>query len=104
MYRGCMSDGSEPQLKCGLATEHGKGKCVKCSKPGCNDQPKLAKPKLSCLKCSDDKECAFGQESSEAEPCKNDVKFGEEETCFTHAISGNWLISFVYSLNSVFSF
>lgn len=89
MYRGCLSDSSEARLMCELNGKHQNGTCRRCSGSGCNDQPKFGRPELSCVKCNNDRECAFGQDAAKAQQCTEDVMFGEEETCFVHAISGN---------------
>lgn len=95
MYRGCLSDPSEARLMCELDAKHQNGTCKKCATSGCNDEPKFDRPKLSCVKCSNDEECAFGRDAAEAKQCTKDVMFGEKESCFVHAISGN--THFIYS-------
>lgn len=95
MHRGCLSDATESRLMCELDET---GICMKCSSSGCNNHPKRGKPQFSCLKCSDDDGCTSGQNASESVPCTGDVTFDEEETCFTHAIAGNYqTISFQLS-------
>lgn len=89
MFRGCLSDSTHIRLECENDNINKQGTCVKCSGSGCNSQPKVRKAELSCAKCSDTKECAFGQNSSTAIVCLNDVVFGEEESCFVHALPGN---------------
>lgn len=89
IFRGCLSDSSEPRLLCERGDEF--GKCVKCPSSGCNNQSKFRKPQLSCIKCSDSENCAFGYDPSAAEPCTQDVTFGDEESCFVHKIEGNFI-------------
>lgn len=100
MYRGCLSDSSQARLMCGLDETDQRGVCVKCSTSGCNNQPKFDKPRLSCLKCQNDKECAFGQDASRARRCIKDLMFGDEETCFTQVINGNF--EFMFDFFSIF--
>ncbi|XP_055307068.1 uncharacterized protein LOC129571321 [Sitodiplosis mosellana] len=90
VFRGCLSDATEQRLLCELVNEHKNGSCVKCDRSGCNKQPKFVQPKLSCMHCTDSEECAFGLRfSNQTMACKNPVVFGDEETCFTHSISGS---------------
>lgn len=90
MFRGCLSDASDVRLKCEKSDERNLGTCVKCSGSGCNNQPKVAKSKLSCFKCIDSKECAFGQNGTDPVSCVDKVPFGIQESCYTHAIKGNF--------------
>ena len=89
MFRGCLSDSTPIRLECDAEGDKKQGHCVKCTGSGCNDQPKVKPAKLSCVKCSDTEECAFGQNSSSAITCLTDVTFGDEESCFVHRIPGN---------------
>lgn len=99
MYRGCLSDPSNERLLCDQSGEHKLGTCTKCSKSGCNNQPKWAAPKLSCLKCENTKACAFLQDASDAIPCQKYVPFGITESCYTYHIPGN---AFFYLLSYQF--
>lgn len=56
---------------------------------GCNNQKKFRKPQLSCVKCNDREECAFGQDPTAAIACEKDVVFGDVETCFTLTNNSN---------------
>lgn len=89
MFRGCWSDSTPARLECGAKADTKQGKCVTCTASGCNDKPKVKPTELSCVKCLDSKECAFGQSSSSPITCMNDVAFGDEESCFVHKIPGN---------------
>lgn len=91
MFRGCLSDATNERLLCELVNEHQNGSCVKCNTTGCNNQPKYKKPKLSCMKCTGSKECAFGLvDTVNSTDCKEQVVFGEEETCYTQTIDGRF--------------
>lgn len=96
MYRGCLGDESTARLMC-EKNDPAIGKCVKCSEDGCNNQPKLKKAEISCVKCNDAIDCAYGQVSANASDCIKDVIFGNEESCFTQSLSGNREISEKYS-------
>lgn len=61
-----------------------KGVCLKCGETGCNKMAKIGSPSLSCIHCDKSAECAFGQPNVEAIPCKADVPFGTEESCYVH--------------------
>ncbi|XP_031624827.1 uncharacterized protein LOC116341726 [Contarinia nasturtii] len=89
IFRGCLSDQSETRLLCDRADKHENGTCVKCRSDSCNNQPRLRKPNLSCMSCTETetKECAFGQDSSKAIACENQVVFGDKETCFTRFVN-----------------
>ncbi|XP_055308419.1 uncharacterized protein LOC129572481 [Sitodiplosis mosellana] len=89
MFRGCLSDSTPIRLECEAYGDNKQGNCVKCKGSGCNDQPKVKQAELSCTKCSDAKECAFGQSLSAAIVCLNDVTFGDQESCFVHTIPGS---------------
>lgn len=95
MYRGCLSDSSNDRLMCDQSEEHKLGICAKCSESGCNNHPKLAKPKLSCIKCEDEKACAFGQDAQDAKLCETNVPFGVEESCFTYNVNSNGFVDFL---------
>lgn len=98
MFRGCLSDATEERLLCEGSNEDGLGSCVKCTTNGCNNQPKFIPPQLSCVKCSDWKECAYGQDASTATACVKDVLFGSKETCFVHSINGNLYLKITLQL------
>lgn len=89
IFRGCLSDSSNARLMCDQSEKHKLGFCDTCSGSGCNNQPKMAKPKLSCLKCNDEKICAFSQYSHDARPCQKNVLFGDKESCFTRRSDSN---------------
>lgn len=93
MFRGCLSDPTEPRLECDI-NKH--GNCVKCTGNGCNDQPKVKPSELSCMKCMDSKECAYGQRSSPAFNCLNNVIFGNKESCFVHTLPGNNTVLYLH--------
>lgn len=89
IYRGCLSDSSDERLMCDLSQKYKLGFCDICSGSGCNNQPKEVKPKLSCLKCNDEKSCALAQNASDAKPCQKNVLFGDKESCFTYQFKSN---------------
>lgn len=96
MFRGCLSDASNQRLLCERVNEDGNGTCIKCNTSGCNNQPKLKQPTLSCMNCTDSEVCAFGldlKSSNLTIACEKPVLFGDKETCFTQWISGNCLLS-----------
>lgn len=86
MFRGCSSDSTKIRLQCDKNED---GMCIKCSGSGCNDQPKIRKAELACVQCNGTAECAFGQDSATATACLNDVKLGDEESCFVRTLPGN---------------
>lgn len=89
IFRGCLSDASDERLLCERVNEHKNGSCVKCNTTGCNNQPKIEKPTLSCMNCTGSQECAFGLISLNASvPCKRPVLFGDKETCYTQSTDG----------------
>uniref|UniRef100_A0A1B0CYG3 DUF753 domain-containing protein n=1 Tax=Phlebotomus papatasi TaxID=29031 RepID=A0A1B0CYG3_PHLPP len=79
-YRGCRSDTSEGNTQCNAAGDQ----CIKCTDSnGCNNQPAVRSPTLSCIKCAaNDVACLWGFSSAAAQACVNDVWLGSEETCF----------------------
>lgn len=85
MYRGCLSESSNGRLLCDEGEKQNLGFCKRCSESGCNNIPKITEPKLSCFKCNDEKACAFAQDVQAPQACKNEVHFGDEESCFTHS-------------------
>lgn len=102
MYRGCLSDSSNDRLMCDQSVKYKLGFCATCSGSGCNDQPKLAKPKLSCVKCDDEKSCTYVQYANDAVPCNKNVLFGVVESCFTHYSNSK---DFIYFRNfRIFTF
>lgn len=90
MFRGCLSDTSDARLLCERGNEF--GACHKCPESGCNDQSKLRKPTIGCIKCNNAESCAFGHDQVDALPCTEDVLFGEVESCFTQRIESNFAI------------
>lgn len=89
VFRGCLSDPKDPRFLCELANTYKNATCLMCHESGCNSEPKLTPAKLSCVKCNDENECAFGQRSTKLTACKNDVEIGSEETCFTQTKPSN---------------
>lgn len=57
MHRGCMTDSKDTRLLC----EQNPERCVVCDESGCNDRPLFVEPELSCFKCRDSTDCAYGQ-------------------------------------------
>lgn len=102
MYRGCLSDSSNERLMCDQSEEHKLGTCIRCSEAGCNNQPKLAAPKLSCLKCEDAKACAFAQDVHDAKPCEKNVRFGVKESCYTYNFNSNGYVHFLLDVATSF--
>lgn len=96
IYRGCLSDSSDGRLMCDQSEKYNLGFCDMCSGSECNNQPKMTKPKLSCLKCNDEKACAFAQDTYDARPCHKNVLFGQKESCFTHQFDSNGFFSIFY--------
>lgn len=86
MYRGCLADNDEHRALCDEENPYKKGSCIKCGEFGCNNEPKVKPPSLSCIKCDKSEECAFGQ--VETTPCQNEVLFGFKESCYTHYNAG----------------
>lgn len=87
IYRGCMSDFNS-RLICDEEYVNKTGICVKCLQSNCNSAPKFKAPTLSCVECMGYEECTFGQSSKETVKCKNDVMFGNDETCFVRYHAG----------------
>lgn len=83
MYRGCNSDATFVN-----SLRADDGTFVQCSEDGCNDQQLYQKPTLSCAKCNDSTECAFGQNESTITLCNQNVLFGRDENCFIHSFNG----------------
>lgn len=100
IYRGCLSDSSNERLMCDQSEKHQLGVCSTCTGSGCNKQPKFQKPKLSCLKCDDEKSCAYPQKSFDAEPCQKNVLFGDEESCFTYQNKSNQFKFCLFSIHN----
>lgn len=88
-----MSDSTNARLLCDYSKE---GICIKCSDNDCNNQPKIGSSELSCLKCNDSKICAYGQNESYAVPCEKEVKFGEEESCYTLSPHCNYILPIIH--------
>lgn len=88
MYRGCLSDGTQSRVDC----QFDSSKCVKCNTTGCNNQPSLQIPTLSCVFCKDDKECAFGQLNQKTRKCQYIYEFPMIESCFAHSINGTDIV------------
>lgn len=96
IYRGCLSDSTNDRLMCDQSEKHQLGFCDTCSGSGCNNQTKMAKPKLSCLKCNDEKACAYHQYAQDAEPCQKIVLFGDKESCFTYHLNSKCIYLFIF--------
>lgn len=84
MYRGCISDNTKQRMLCDEETPNKEGICKKCSESGCNDMPRSKSPSISCVHCDKSLECAYGQNETNLIACKGDIKFGTEESCYTH--------------------
>lgn len=83
VYRGCLSDSSDHRLLCDQDQNENRS-CITCEKSGCNDTPKIRPPTSSCIQCSKSSECTFGFEKDSAASCKEDVRLGLEESCYTY--------------------
>ncbi|XP_055309662.1 uncharacterized protein LOC129573299 [Sitodiplosis mosellana] len=86
MYRGCLADSGEYRALCNEDRPDKNGTCVKCSETECNNVPKIKPASLSCVHCDKSENCAFGHEK--ATPCKSEVPFDSEESCYTHYNDG----------------
>ncbi|XP_055309596.1 uncharacterized protein LOC129573251 isoform X2 [Sitodiplosis mosellana] len=79
MHRGCMTDSKDSRLLC----EKNQERCAICGENGCNDRPLFVEPELSCFKCRDSIDCAYGQIGQEKlVECTMPVRFGTEESCY----------------------
>lgn len=78
MHRGCFSDQSLARSQC----DKNDVKCNKCLTDGCNNEPMFKAPTLSCMRCNDSAECAFGADNSKRYKCSRGPLFGEVETCY----------------------
>lgn len=72
-----------------------------CSSHGCNDQFLVRKAELSCVKCKDDTECAYGQNNAEKiELCENNVDSQKYETCFIRLFNDTGIVERGCTLDS----
>lgn len=78
-FRGCESDSTIQRKEC----ERNPKKCVFCTGDGCNNQPAITKPTLSCILCAQESRCSWGYNKTDSKICKGDVFFPDVETCFT---------------------
>lgn len=76
-------------IRCKEGNPDKKGICITCTEPGCNGEPRVKPPTLSCVQCDKSIECAFGQNNTQTVQCKNDIPFGSEENCYTYFDAGN---------------
>lgn len=83
MHRGCLTDPTDSRLLCELDDTI----CMKCKESGCNNQPKLRKPSLKCIHCTDDLECAYGQDKANSRACEKQVLFNIKESCYARSLS-----------------
>lgn len=60
-------------------------KCEICDGNNCNNRTLYRASFKSCVKCNDDTECAFGQDSGKTENCTMGVYFGRIESCFVRS-------------------
>lgn len=88
IFRGCLTDSTNSRLLC----EQDGTTCVKCSLSGCNNQPKFKDPSLSCVKCNDTTDCAYGQNLNAAEVCQNSVPFAVSESCYMRIVNKTSLV------------
>lgn len=86
VVRGCLSDSTNESKICKDYEIFDHDVCIKCSVTGCNKHSTYRQPTLSCVKCSDSEECAFGENLSKSSECIKNVSLNDKESCYTRAI------------------
>lgn len=80
-----MTDSTKESTKCKENYINDHEVCIKCSENGCNKQSTYKQPTLSCVRCSDSVECAFGENLSKSSACIRNVSLSDKESCYTRA-------------------
>lgn len=101
----CQTNGCNKQIshqQCSNCSQENKNVLIETSSShGCNDQFLVRKAELSCVKCKDDTECAYGQNDAEKiERCENNVDFQKYETCFIRSFNETEIVERGCTLDS----
>lgn len=85
IHRGCMSDLNGIPQQCQDDPE----KCRMCQTSNCNAEAVMRNPEMSCIACDSksEPECIWGYKSTQAESCRKQRFYYQNESCYILDIS-----------------